>query len=172
MPANPVTVKVVGLKECQEALKELPKATARNVQLRVLLKRAKPIVAYAKAMVPVRFGDLKKSIQATANRPHGVSSPAQAAFGRVTAAGGSQAQAQAAAKAVGPAPVEVFIGPGRNPQSSLQEFGAKRFPPQPYMRPAWDFGKQDALNGIAQDLWDEIQKSAARRAANQAKRTP
>jgi HK97 gp10 family phage protein len=170
MPANPVSVQVTGLKECQEALKELPKATARNVQIRVLLKRARPIVAYAKAMVPVRFGDLKNSIQATANRPHGQKAPATQAFAQVIAAGGSQLQAQAAARAAGPAPVEVFIGPGRHPQSSLQEFGTRHHPPQPYMRPAWDFGKRDAYTGIAKDLWDEIQKAAARRAANQAKR--
>lgn len=172
MPANPVSVQVLGLKECQEALKDLPKATAHNVQIRVLLKRARPIAAYAKALVPVQFGDLKKSIQATTQRPAGNRTAAQQAYAGVVTAGGSQAQARAAAGAAGPSPVEVFIGPGRNPQSSLQEFGAERFPPQPYMRPAWDFGKKDALNGIAQDLWDEIQKSVARRAQNQAKRTP
>jgi len=171
-PTSPVTFQFHGLKECEAALKELPKATARNVQVRVLLKRAQPIVAYAKAMAPVQFGDLKKSIQATTQRPHGHKSPATQAFAQTIAAGGSQEQARAAAKAVGPSPVEVYIGPGRNPQSSLQEFGTSHHPPQPYMRPAWDFGGKEAMNGIAKDLWAEIQKSVARRAANQAKRTP
>jgi HK97 gp10 family phage protein len=172
MPANPVSVQVIGLKECQEALQQLPKATARNVQARVLLARARPIVAYAKALAPVRFGDLVRSIQATTARPAGNKTAAAQAFASTIGAGGSKEAAQAAARAAGPSPVEVFIGPGRNPQSSLQEFGTRHHPPQPYMRPAWDFGKNEALNGIAKDLWDEIQKSVARRAQNQAKRTP
>lgn len=163
-----ITFEVVGLKECQEALLQLPKATSRNVQIRALMRQARPIAAAARALAPVDRGDLRDSIQATTQRPHGNKTAAATAFASTLGGGGSVDEARSAAKAAGPSPVEVFVGPGRNPQSSLQEFGTSRHPPQPYMRPAWDLHQKLALDGIARDLWDEIQKTVARR----AKRTP
>lgn len=169
MPANPITFELVGLKECQDALKELPKATQRNVQIRALMRQARPIAAAARALAPVRFGHLRDSIIATTQRPHGNKTPAQQAFASTLGGGGSIEDARAAAKAAGSSPVEVFVGPGRMPQSSLQEFGTKNHPPHPYMRPAWDLHQRVALGGIAQDLWDEIQKAVARRAKNESR---
>jgi HK97 gp10 family phage protein len=157
-----------GLRELKAALEELPKSTARRVQERVLLKRAQPVVTTAKAKAPVQFGDLRDSIQATTRRPKGHKTPAARAFAQTRAMGGSTAQARAASKAAGPAFVEVFIGPGRMPQASLQEFGTSHHPPHPYMRPAWDENKGKVLDGIGKDLWDEINKSAARIAKRKA----
>lgn len=164
-----VTVQVVGLKELQDALNELPRATSRNVQIRALMRQAEPIAAAARAFAPVRLGHLRRSIVATTQRPAGHKTPAARAFASTIGAGGTPEQARAAAKAAGAAPVEVFVGPGRNPQSSLQEFGTSHHPPQPYMRPAWDMHKRLAVDGIGKDLWDEIQKTASRRAKRSAR---
>jgi HK97 gp10 family phage protein len=162
----PITITVEGLRELKAALDELPKATARNVQQRVLLRRAQPIVAAAKAKVPVRTGALRNAIRATTTRPRG-SKPAS---GRAFAAAGGGAAGRAAAKAAGASAVEVFIGPvGRLPQAGQQEWGNKNHPPHAYLRPAWDEGKEAVAAGIKADMWIEIQKAAARRAKRQAK---
>lgn len=160
-----VRFKIDGLRELKAALDELPKATSRAVQRRVLLKRAQPVVDAAKAKAPVRLGDLRDSIHATTKRPPGHKSASARAF----AAAGGGAAGRAAAKAAGGTPVEVFIGPGRHPQATFQEFGTRHHPPQPYMRPAWDEQGPGVHDGIADDMWDEIRKTAARRAKRKAR---
>jgi len=162
----PITIKVEGLRELKAALDELPKATARNVQQRVLLKRAQPIVAAAKAKVPVRTGALRAAIRATTTRPRGH----KAASSRAFAAAGGGAAGRAAAKAAGTSSVEVFIGPvGQLPQAGQTEWGNRNQPPRSYLRSSWDEGKEALQAGIKADLWTEIQKAAARRAKRQAK---
>ena len=65
--------------------------------------------------------------------------------------------------------VEVHAGPGRHPQAHLREFGGDGNPPEPYVRPAWDGGKDELLNGLKDDLWSEISKAAARQAKKAAR---
>jgi HK97 gp10 family phage protein len=166
----PIPVKVDGLAELKANLAELSKATQRRVQQRVLLKRAQPIVAAAKAKAPVDQGDLRNSIHATTKRPKGHKTPSARAFAATRGAGGTAGQARAAAKAAGSAPVEVFIGPGRHPQATQQEFGNKNHVPQPYMRPAWDENKKAMLDGIGKDMGDEIKRTAERARRRQARR--
>lgn len=167
----PITIKVEGLTELKAALDELPKATARNVQRRVLLNRAQPIVAAAKAKVPVRTGNLRDAIRATTTRPRGHKAASSRAFAKVRGMGGSVAEARAAAGEAGASSVEVFIGPaGRLPQAGQQEWGNRNHPPHAYLRPAWDEGKEALQAGIKADLWTEIQKAAARRAKKLAQR--
>lgn len=166
----PSDVKLDGLQELKAALAEFPKSTARGIQQRVLMKRAQPIVAAAKAKAPVDTGHLRDSIKATTKRPRGHKTPAARAFAAVRGAGGSVAQAQAASKAAGSAPAEVFVGPDRAPQGSLQEFGTRNHPPHPYMRPAWEMSKRTFLQGIQADMWAEIKKTADRVAKRTAKR--
>jgi HK97 gp10 family phage protein len=163
-------LKVEGLAELKKALEQLPKATARNVQQRVLLKRAQPVVQAAKAKAPVRTGMLRDSIHATTKRPRGRRTASARAFASTRGAGGSVAEAKAAAKGAGGSLVEVFIGPGRLAQASLQEFGTRHHPPHPYMRPAWDAEQRRVLDGIADDMWAEISKASARLARRRAKR--
>lgn len=167
----PITIKVEGLQELKAALDELPKATARNVQRRVLLNRAQPIVAAAKAKVPVRTGALRDAIRVTTTRPRGHKAASSRAFAKVRGMGGSVTAARAAAKEAGASAVEVFVGPvGRLPQAGQQEWGNRNHPPHPYLRPAWDEGKEALQAGIKADTWAEIQKAAARRAKKLAQR--
>ena len=166
----PITVTIDGLRELKAALDELPKATARRVQQRVLLARAAPVVASAKAKVPVRTGALRDAIRATTTRPRGSKAASSRAFAKVRGMGGSVSTARAAAKEAGASSVEVFIGPvGRLPQAGQQEWGNRNHPPHPYLRPAWDEHKAALQAGIKADMWAEIQKAAARRAKRQAK---
>lgn len=158
------TVRVEGLSELIQALKELPKATARNVQQRVLMRRVQPVVDAAKAHVPVRTGRLRDSITATTKRPRGHKTAAARAFAKVRGSGGTSAAAKAASKAAGSSMSEVFVGPGRLAQAGQIEWGNRNHPPHPYMRPAWDAHQRQVLDGIADDMWAEIRKAAARRA--------
>lgn len=158
-------MRIEGLAALKKALDDLPKATAKNVQRRVLLKRAQIIVDSAKAKAPVRLGHLRRSIIATTKRPAGRASASRRAF----AEAGGGAAGRAASKAAGSS-VEVFVGPGRNPQAGQQEFGNRNHPPHPYLRPAWDENQRRVLDGIADDMWAEINKASARLAKKAARR--
>ena len=141
-------VKVEGLEGIEQALKELPRATGKNVLRRVLRKRGQPIADKARSLVPVDEGDLKASIAVSTKltklqrRKH---------------------------KKFDKDDVEVFVGAGSHPQAHLQEFGSSIHGPQAFMRPAWDAGKKAVLKGIGVDLWAEINKAAKRLARKAAK---
>jgi hypothetical protein len=66
-----VIVKVEGLREIKDALDELPKATAKNIMLRVLQARAEPIADAVRQLVPVDQGALKRSIRVLARKTGG-----------------------------------------------------------------------------------------------------
>lgn len=135
-----VTVKVEGLKELEKALKELPRATAKNVMKRVLIQAGQPVADQAEGLAPVNTGKLQKSIDigVKLTRRQKSSSPKQSA-------------------------VEVYIGVGRSlPQGVFQEFGTAKNPPQPFMRPAWDGNKLGVLEKIKDLTWAEIKKAADR----------
>lgn len=165
--AKGVTVKVEGFGELEKALSELPRATAKNVARRALLRAGQPVADHAKRLVPVDSGGLRDSIVVTtktANKP-GAGAFAAAMKGGATRAEAGQAM-RAAAKG-GRSGVEVYIGAGQLPHAHLVEFGSVNNSPQPYLRPAWDAGKQKVLDDIRDFLGQEISK-AAQRAARKA----
>lgn len=137
--------KIEGLKELDEALKELPKATARNVLLRVLKKEAQPIADDAAAFAPddptTGGKDLRGSMLV-------LSVPAKRRASDVEVA-------------VGPS-TKTFYG-------QFQEFGVAHHGPQPFLRPSWDSNVMGVLNGIRDRLAEEIEK-ARKRLARKAER--
>lgn len=135
-------VSVSGLREVNEALGKLGKATGRNVMRRVAVKRLEPMAEDMRRLVPVDSGDLKDGITVTTKSPKR-----------------NRKQSE----------VEAHAGPGRHPQAHLREFGGDRHPPQPYVRPSWDAGKEALLDGIKDDLWAEIAKAAQRQARKAAR---
>ena len=149
------TVKIEGLREVNDALGQLPKATGRNVMRRVAVKRLEPMAEDARNRAASNnwSGELSDSIQA--------SSKAKGYARRINRNSKSE--------------VEAFMGPagvgGKKapPQGSQQEFGNSNHGPQPSIRPAWDHGKNDLLPGLADDMWDEINKAAARLARKTAR---
>jgi HK97 gp10 family phage protein len=58
--------------------------------------------------------------------------------------------------------VEVFAGPGANPQAIQDEFGNVHQPPQPFVRPAWEETKDKALDIVKAELGNELLKTAKR----------
>ena len=166
-----LTVKVEGLRELDRALGDLEKkATRKAVARRALKKAAKPMVDRAQALAPKLSGALALSIHAGTKTAEG--NAGQQAFAATMKAGGTRAQAGAAARAANRAAagtVWLHVGPGRHPQAIFQEFGTIHHAPQPYMRPAWDETKDGMIDAIKRDLAEEITKTAARAAARAAK---
>lgn len=142
------TVKVEGLRELEKALGELPRATGKAVLRRVGRKRLQPIADHARQLAPVDEHDLQRSIAVSTRL-----SPRQ----RREARRGDKDD------------VTIHAGAGPLPQAHLQEFGTYKEPAQPFMRPAWDSGKDELLDGLKDDIWKEIEKTAARLARKAAK---
>ena len=144
--ARNVRFKLEGLKELEQALGELPRATQRNVLRRVLEDAGEPIARAARSRAPRDVGNLVESIDVSQ---------------RLTRRQKARHQ-----KVAG---VEMHVGAGANPQSITQEFGTFKEPAQPFMRPAWDGEKHGAMNLIYNSLWGEIEAAAARAARKAAR---
>ncbi|MCG7508873.1 HK97-gp10 family putative phage morphogenesis protein [Mesorhizobium retamae] len=144
--AKGVSVKVEGLRELEQALKQLPKANAKAVLRRTLKEAGEPIAKAARAKAPKFEMYLSESIDV-----------------------GTKLSRRQAGLHKKQSPVEMFVGPGPDPAAHLAEFGSIHGPAQPFMRPAWDENKDQALETIANLTWLEIEKTAARLAKKAAK---
>lgn len=164
-------VKIEGLKELDAALGQLPKAVARNVLKRALVRAGQPIADTARVMAPVDDGELRDSIVVSSRVKNTVGN---AEFHQAMAAGlGIQAAraalrgARRAAKGQGSF-AEILVGPTQAKTKAdaikriVQEFGSIDQPGQPYMRPAWAKEQDVSLSIVKDALADEIMKSAKR----------
>lgn len=140
-------VKVEGFKELAHALEQLPQATARNTLKRVLKKAAEPTRSAAQEKAPVLSGRLRTSIVVGT---------------QLTRRQKADAKRQTTYFA------EVHVGTASG-HGIPQEFGTVDHAAQPFMRPAWDANQNGALKIIGDDLGNEIEKAAARRARKLAK---
>jgi HK97 gp10 family phage protein len=139
---------IEGLPELIKTLEALPKATARNTLKRVLTKAAQPTLHAMKANAPRDTGWTAGSIAVS-----GTLNPAN----------------RRDAKREGKSFAEVYVGSTRGSAAVLQEYGTVNQPPHPYMRPAWESTKGQALAIIETELGAAITKSAARYAKKMAK---
>lgn len=171
------TVKVEGLRELDAALAEIGKAAARRTLVRVLKRAGQPIADRASELAPddpaTGSPDLHTGISVSAKLKNPVGARE---FAAVMKAGGTKGEAVAALRgarreAAGEGSFAVMhVGPDyKQFHSTLQEFGTAHHPPQPFMRPAFDEKKNEALDIIKRDLGDEIMKTAKRQAARAAK---
>ena len=155
--ARGVKVSVEGLREIDAALGELGKATGRNVMRRVALAGLERIAEEARRLAPnnpdTGGNDLRESIA--------VSTKLGGYAKRLNRRSKSEAEAH-----MGPAGKGGTKAP---PQGTQQEFGNQNHGPQPFMRPAWDGGKDALFQGIKEDLWTEISRAAARKAKKAAR---
>ena len=143
------TFKVEGFSELDAALSDLPKATARNVVKRVLIKIATPIARDFASRVTVLTGRLQRGI--------GVGTKL------------SRRQARLARKIEGKSAVEVYVGAAPVKEATLEEFGSEHNAPKPALRPAWDAGKDRALDRLGPEMWAEIKTVSDRAARKQAR---
>ena len=156
-------VKVEGLKELDAALSEMKKAGAKAVSVRALKRAADPIAKDAKSRVHTATGRLRDSIGVSASLT---------TRQRKAAGGGAKAQAGGGYRSAAKDFVEVHVGPmtggpfvkAPTPAGLMEEFGTHNQPPHPFMRPAWDSGKDQALADIKDELATEIEKTRQRAA--------
>ncbi|MCA0963284.1 hypothetical protein [Salipiger bermudensis] len=156
-----VSLKLTGFREIEKALAQLPAGTAKGVARRAMKKELKPIADTANAFWPGSRDDV---FQITSRIAAGQLGDSYAKRGRSV--------------------INMFVGsPGGangTPHAHLVEFGTgPRFQkngrftgsvaPQPMLQPAWDIHKQSLLEGLGARLWDEIEKTIARRAKRAAK---
>jgi len=152
---------IVGLKECMDALSELPTMSMKKGVVRNALKKAAlPIKEAAKANAQSLPFDNKAIVDSIKVG---------------TSLKKSQRGRQDRSR------VTVYVG-SSHPLSHLFEFGtSERFTksgaarghisPHPFMRTAWDANKQIALGRIGEEMWKAIEKSAKLLAKKAAKGT-
>jgi HK97 gp10 family phage protein len=141
-----LTFKIEGLAEVAEGLNELPKATGTNVLKRALKEAADPIATAAKQKAPRLSGALQVSIK-----------PSDKLSRRQKSLYHKESE------------VEIFVGPSALVQAITQEFGTVTNRPQPFLRPAWQEHKHEALESIKDVLAEEIEKARARIARKTAR---
>lgn len=144
-------VSIDGLSDLDDALGMLPKSTGKAILRRVLRKAGQPMADQAEQAAPKRTGALKISI------------------GVGTKLTRRQARMHRKMFKNDKASAEVFVGAGGLPQAIQSEFGNAHQEAQPFMRPAWDGNKDQALEIIKTELGGEIFKAAKRLAKRRAK---
>lgn len=137
--------RVEGLSDLDDALKQLPKAVARDVLVKVLTEQGKPIRDAGAALAPRRTGHLADSYTITTHLS-----------GRQMALNVKESD------------VEVYIGPGPAAESVQTEFGNAHQAAEPHLRPAFDGNVGRVLDGIAKSLAVEIENAREKSAAKQA----
>lgn len=168
--------KIEGLQELDGALRTLiestSSATAKNALKRGMMKAGEPVAEHARQLVPVHRGVLKRAIKVSGKlaNPTG-KSEFRAALRRgegqeaaVAALRNARRESEAAST------IEVYIGPGQRPHAHLVEFGSVHNTPQPYMRPAWEAGRDRVAADMKAAVTEEFEKAAARAARKAAKR--
>ena len=153
-------VKLTGLRELENALAELPKATGKNVLRRTLKKAAAPIERDAAANAPELSGNLQLNIATSFQLNKNQKSEVRKANSKSSAeihvgvkAGKSVSGADAFAQIAG----------------VQTEFGNDHQEADPWFRPAWDSNHDRALDTIGSELGTEIEKAAKRLARKAAK---
>lgn len=126
---------IVGAAELEWALKKLGEKIGNKVLDAALRAGARPIVKEAKRLVPVRSGELKRSItvrKATKRQR-------RRGFG------------------------EIFIGfRGEvSRRAHLSEFGTVHSRADPFMRPALDAKAQEAIDIVGKQIGSRVEKAAA-----------
>jgi HK97 gp10 family phage protein len=156
--AQVTIVKLEGFDELERALKELPKATGKNVLRRIAKGALEPMADRAAALAPHRTGRLSFSIAVSEKRT-------RRAATWVKGRGFRQAASTGITMAMGPAS---GFGAALN-YATYDEFGTIDTPAFAYMRGAWHGGAVPALEYFKGNLANEIAKAARKLAAKRAK---
>ena len=150
-----VTMKITGFRDIEKALAKLPRGTAKGLARRAMKKELKPV----KDMADVFW-------------------PGSGTAFRISSAIKGRQRADSHAQH-GPSITNMFVGSFER-QAHLIEFGTgPRYQksgkyvgavsPQPMLQPAWDMNKHQVLDGLGNRMWEEIEKTQARRAKKAGK---
>jgi HK97 gp10 family phage protein len=171
-----VTVKVKGLNELQARLAELPRRLSRQVLEKGLTTGAQPMAAEAQARVPVlavatprrRPGTVKKRIQARRVRPRsGMAATVIVGVRGLSAGVVRNYKLRKAGRVVskrGGADFMRGLSAADNPNDPFYwkflEFGTSKMPARPFLRPAFEAQKGNAVT-LAAEEWKKVILQAA-----------
>lgn len=129
-----ITFEIKGAAELNRVLRTIGPRSARSGGMKALRAAAKPIIAEAKRLVPVRTGDLKRSITTNPKR--------------------SRAERE----------LTLLIGfrPPVSRRAHLTEFGTVHSKAQPFIRPALDSQAQAAIDAMGDKFWSVLNMEAKR----------
>ena len=149
--ADPVTVQLEGFKEMAERLKQLGPKVARNTLRRAVSAAAAQVRNQARENAPVDSGTLKRAIaiKREKDKQGGPFAATYSVFVR-QAKNGSAGQKNVTAYGKFDAYYARWI-----------EFGTSKMPAQPFLAPAFDSVKEEALKTIGEKIDEGIQKAAA-----------
>lgn len=130
------SVKLLGAKGLEKALRELGPKVGRKVLRQALKKGGDPILADAKANAPVKTGLLRDSLKVRAGK--------RVKKGRVTRT------------------VQTKEGDfkGQTYYSAFHEYGTSKMRARPFMRPAWDRNKARSLNVVMDEIRAGVEREA------------
>lgn len=166
--------KFEGGKELEAALRAIEKtATARNIATRALKIAAEPIADEARTLAPEDEGNLREAIKigtkANMGRGRALRSKGDTVYVFVGIDGSVLPPKEAKTRRNKRKSRFLQAGGGVAAYSIFVENGSVSMAAQPYMRPAFDGQKENAVKRLAPVLWDEIAKAAARAAKKSAK---
>lgn len=130
-------VRIEGTADIARKLRAMGVALQRKTLVPIMEENLEPMAAEMRAHAARRSGEMADSVTVGTEL-----SPAQAASN------------------VPIAPIEVYAGPGPNPQAVQEEFGNFHQAPDPFIRPAFDGHVDSAMRGIAEDGIDAILDAA------------
>lgn len=169
---------VEGLRGLDQAFQQLTRATARNVARRSLKAGGQIIADKASDLAPddprTAAPDLRTSITVSTKLKNPAGKREFAAeikkSGSVSSAVSALTKARSKTKGAAPV-VMMFVGPAGDPAryAHFPEFGTVNHAPQPYMTPAFESEKMNALRAIEGSLKTEMNKAIARAARKAAK---
>lgn len=134
-----MTIKIKGLDEIQEKLKQLSNATNGDILYTSLMNASTPMYKQIRANAPYLTGKLRAAIKRR----------------RLTK--GYSANLQGAA-------VSIYVKMSKPRADSAyyyvfhEEYGARGRPPRPFIRPAFDNNQAGAIDRFAQKLGQQIDK--------------
>lgn len=162
-----VTCRVEGLAELDAALvvlaEDLGPAKARTPLRQALTDVAKPMRDAARSRVRVYAGPGEsaraKFYRSLGGKKKRVIKPGELRASIRVGSTLNRSQRGRTAKESG---VEVYMGPSGLVQGITEEFGTYRQAPHPFMRPAWEAGKAEALASFKEKLTLYLVKAVAR----------
>lgn len=143
-------VEIKGLRELQEAMRQLPKKLERRVLNAALMTGAREIANEAKARAPVRTGTLRRNIRARPGRP----------------TDGHTATTIVGVRKLTFRQVARLRSKGKSADDPFYwrwlEFGTAKMAARPFLRPAFEAKKVSAAHTIKEALKVRIEKEAAK----------
>lgn len=152
-----ISTKIEGLAALDIALAQLPKATARNVLIRTGKKALEPFIDDVRKLAPVDADPASSP-----KRPPGTLRDSYVIGTKLNKSQAKEVRRE------GKNFAEVYAGTN-DPAGVQTELGNAHQSPQPHARPAWDGAQRQVLDGISDQLWNEILAAAKRLAKRRAK---